>query len=73
MASLPAEKAVVADLKLSPIKAHTQLGRRAGAHKKHPPPQGHHRSLGISLREGPTGGGGLMSEVPLYSPSLIHH
>jgi len=35
------------------------------AHKKHPPPQDHHRSLGIGLLEGPTAGVFLMSEVPL--------
>ena len=28
------------------------------AHKKHPPPKDHHRSLGIGLLYGPTGGGG---------------
>ena len=31
------------------------------AHKKHPPPQDHHRSLGMLLK-----GRVLMSEVPLY-------
>ena len=35
------------------------------AHKKQPPPEDHHRSLGIGLLQGPTGGVFLMSEVPL--------
>ena len=35
------------------------------AHQKHPPPQNHHRSLGIGLLQGHTGGVFLMSEVPL--------
>ena len=35
------------------------------AHKKHLPPQDHHRSCDIGLLQGPTGGGGIMSEVPL--------
>ena len=44
------------------------------AHKKHPPPQDHHRFLGIGLLQGSTGGGVLMSEVPLYPPrtSIFH-
>ena len=32
------------------------------AHKKQPPPQGHHRALGIILLKGPRGGWFLMSE-----------
>ena len=36
------------------------------AHKKHPPPWNHHRSLRIGLLWGPTGGVLRMSEVPLY-------
>ena len=36
------------------------------AHKKRPPPQEHHRSLGIGLLKGPTGGVFVMSKVPLY-------
>ena len=30
------------------------------AHKKQPPPLDHHRSLGIGLPLGPTGGGGFL-------------
>ena len=36
------------------------------AHKKHPLPLDHHRSLGIGLLQGPTRGVFLMSEVPMY-------
>ena len=36
------------------------------AHKKHPSPRDRHRSLGIGLLTGPTGGVFLMSKVPLY-------
>ena len=36
------------------------------AHKKTPPPQGHYRTLGIVLLQGPTQKVILMSEVPLY-------
>ena len=36
------------------------------AHKEHPPPPDHHRSLGIGLLYGPEGGVLLMSEVPLF-------
>ena len=36
------------------------------AHKKQPPPQDHHRVLGIVLLKGPRGALLLMSEVPLY-------
>jgi len=35
------------------------------AHKKHPSPRDRHRSLGIGLLTGPTGGVFLMSKVPL--------
>ena len=35
------------------------------AHKKHPPPQDHHRSLDRGRLYGPIGGVFLMSEVPL--------
>ena len=37
------------------------------SNKKHPPPWDHHRSLGIGLLQCPTGGGVLMSEVPMNS------
>ena len=38
------------------------------AHKKHPPPQDHYRSLGIGLLWGLAGGGGLINEqgIPVY-------
>ena len=36
------------------------------AHKKHQTPQDHYRSLGISLRQGPTGWVFVISEVSLY-------
>ena len=35
------------------------------AHKTHPPPWEHHKSLGIVLLKGPSGGLFLMSKVPL--------
>ena len=35
------------------------------SYKKHPPPQDHHRSLGIGPLQGPTRGVFLMSEVTL--------
>ena len=34
------------------------------AHKKHPPPWDHHRSRGIGLLQGPTGGGFLWARYP---------
>ena len=38
------------------------------AHKKPtPPPEDHHRALGIALLRGPTGTRFLMGEVPLYA------
>ena len=41
------------------------------AHKNPPPPPlDHHRAPGIVLLEGPRGGGGLMSEVPLYGSAV---
>jgi hypothetical protein len=43
---------------------------RYHAHSKHPPHKDRHTSLGIGLLYGPTVGGGLMSEVPLYTSSL---
>ena len=39
-----------------------------GAGAAHPPPEDHHRSLGIGLLHGLTGRVFLMSEVPLYAP-----
>ena len=36
------------------------------AHKKQPPPESHHRALGIFLLYGPRGVLFLMSEIPLY-------
>ena len=51
------------------------------AHRRQPSPLDHHRSLGKGLLEGPTGGGGLMSENPcmcltqraVRSPSVGSH
>ena len=37
------------------------------AHKKHPSPEDHHRSLVVGLLYGPTGGLFLISEVPLQA------
>ena len=36
-------------------------------HEKHPPPWDHHKSLGIGLLQGPTGGVFHMSELPVYT------
>ena len=44
--------------------------RGASFIRNSPPSEGRHRSLGTGLRKGPTGGGVLMSEVPLYSDSF---
>ena len=41
------------------------------AHKKHPPPEDYHRSLGIGLQQGHTGGLFLMSEVPSIETSAV--
>ena len=40
------------------------------APKKQPPPQDHHRALGMVLLLGPRGALFLMREVPLYHPDM---